>query len=151
MAKYLPVLAVALTLLAGSCGGKATWTDEGQFDEAIADADRVVVRDGGFNYDGDTGRDAVLFQVTDLKEVQQLRENLVFEKQQQLSVCACRGYPGVDWYRGEDRMAITSIQHGRAVRWKGFQGDVRLTEESGAWLVQWLTEHGVDEAKMALK
>lgn len=150
-AKYLPLLAVALMLLAGSCGGRATWTDEGRFDEAIAEADRVVVRDGGFDYEGNTGGDAVLFEVTDLKEVLELRGNLVFEKQQQLSVCPCLGYPGVDWYQGKARIALTSIQHGRAVRWREFQGDVRLTEESGAWLVRWLIEHGVNRAKMGLE
>ena len=74
-----------------------------------------------------------------------------FQSGQERSLCACSGYPGMDWYRGKQRIALTSIQHGRAVRWEGFQGDAQLTQESGAWLVRWLVQHEVDEGKMALK
>ncbi len=149
--KCLAAGVAAVALLAGACGREATWTYQGQFHDAVAEADRVVVRDGGFRYGRDTGDQAVLFEVTDPGEIDQLRENLEFESRQQRYVCPCPGYPGVDWYRGNQRIAHTSIQHGRAVRWEGFQADAQLTEESSARLVQWLVEHEVDEGKMMLE
>lgn len=149
MAKHLPVLAVAIALVAGACSSRPTWTYRGEFDDAVAEADRVVVRDAGFDYEG-TGNAAVLFEVAAADGVNELRENLQFESGQTRSVCPCTGYPRVDWYRGKRRIATTSIQHGRAIRWKGFQGDAQLTEESRAWLVQWLVDNGVQEEKMGL-
>jgi hypothetical protein len=149
--RYLPVGVVAVALLAGACGRQPTWTYQGQLHDAVAEADRVVVCDGGFRYDGDTDDHAVLFEVTNPGETEELRENLEFESRQVRSVCPCLGYPAVDWYRGNRRIAHTSIQHGRAVRWEGFQADARLTEKSTAWLVQWLAGHEVDEGKMMLE
>ncbi len=151
MTKHLPVLAVALALLAAACNRRPTWKYRGQFHEAVAKADRVVVRDGGFDYEGDTDNAAVLFEITSPGGIQELRDNLEFKSGQERSVCACPGYPRVDWYRGKECIAITSIQHGRAVRWEGFQGDARLTDNSSAWLVRWLVNHEVDEDKMRLE
>ena len=147
----LAVGVVAVALFAGGCGRRGTWTYQGQFHDAVVEADRVVVRDGGFRYEGDPDDHAVLFEVTDPTEIEELRENLEFENRQQRSVCPCLGYPGVDWYRGNRRIAHASIQHGRAIRWGGFQADARLTEESSAWLVQWLLDHEIDEDKMMLE
>jgi hypothetical protein len=149
--KSMPVLAVAIASLAGGCSGRPTFTYQGEFHDAVAKADRVVVRDGGFDFDGATDHSAVLFEVTDSGEIAALCENLQFKSKQKRSTCYCAGYPRVDWYGGREQLAITSIQHGRAVRWEGFQGDADLTQESGAWLVEWLVEHGVERDKLMLE
>ncbi|NQT12571.1 MAG: hypothetical protein HQ582_07480 [Planctomycetes bacterium] len=151
MAKYLPILAVSVALVGGACSRRPTWTYESQFHDAVGQADRVVVRDGGFDFDGNTDNQPVLFEVADPGEIKELYESLAFESGQERSACPCNGYPRVDWYQGGERIAVTSIQHGRAIRWIEFQGDAQLTKESAARLVPWLVEHGVDKARMELE
>jgi cytolysin (calcineurin-like family phosphatase) len=63
-------------------------------------------------------------------------------------MCPCNGYPRIDWYRGKERLAIVSVQHCKAIRWKGFQADATLTSKSSQWLQEWLADHGVDREKM---
>ena len=92
----------------------------------------------------------VLFEIQDLEEVEAVQRNLVFEEGQRGVRCACIGYPGIDWYRGETLVAETSVQHGRAIRWYEVPGDATLTGKSEEWLVQWLVSNGVPKSNLSL-
>lgn len=48
-----------------------------------------------------------------------------------------------------DRVALTSIHHGDALRWKGFPGDATLTPESSRALALWLRDHGIPDQRAA--
>lgn len=133
------------------------------FQPAIADADKIVIRDGGYDCcKPNVDLDPVLFTVTNQAEVKEVVAHLKFEPvtimDSKLESCLCCGSPGMDWYRGNKRIAMTSIQHGHAIRWKGFStarilgvqvgyGDGLLTRESSNWLVGWFVKHGVTEPK----
>ena len=142
----LPWLVFAALAL-GGCG-RAVYHDP--LHDVIATADRIVVRDGGFNGPKPNDRQKVLFQVTDPAKVRALIDNLKFLPKPTGPSCTCWGYPGIDWYRGSERLAVTSVQHCRAIRWKGFPTDASLTKESAAWLKQWLLDHGIKEEKLTL-
>ena len=139
------VLAIAAS---GGCGRHPAWTYQGDFHNVIANADRMTVIDAGFDLYGRDTKAKTLFEVAKPDEIRQFAENLVFQKEQALGLCPCNGYPRVDWYQGKKRLATVSIQHGQAIRWKGFQADAKLTSTSSRWLVQWLSDHGVDAVKM---
>jgi uncharacterized protein (UPF0248 family) len=141
-------LLLAVTAVLSGCGERPGWEYRGEFHQAIAQADRIIVRDGGFQEVAGPRGDRVVFELTAAAEIKEVLEKLQFEKRQEISVCPCSGFPRLEWYQGKKRVAVTSIQHGRAVRWKGFLGDAQLTEQSAAWLVSWLSGHGVDENKM---
>jgi len=148
MIKYRTILMVAIGLAVAGCGRQSAWRYQGELHKLIAGADRIVVRDGGFkDADGSTD-DRILFEVTAPSQVKEVLENLELRKKQDLSRCACPGYPRLDWYQGKQRIALTSIQHGRAIRWKGFRGDAQLTGKSAEWLVHWLSRQGVDPNKI---
>jgi hypothetical protein len=129
------------------------------FQEAVAGADRIVIRRGGFDSCRAVGNDEILATVSGIQEVRQFRARLEFEPEwvtNSLGGCLCCGYPGIDWYRGGTRVALTSVQHGKNIRWKGFStarilgvkvgyGDAPLTSASRAWLNEWLAEHGASE------
>jgi hypothetical protein len=145
-----PLVLPLLLLLALPAGCRKVavpppWTQQGEFHKTIAEADRIVVRDGGFNGPQPVERQKVLFQVASPAEVREVYEKLQFPAAQDIQNCACFGYPGIDWYRGKQRLAMTSVQHCRAVRWEGFPRDAALTPEAAAWLKQWLISHGVKE------
>ena len=45
--------------------------------------------------------------------------------------------------RADERVALTAVQHGRALRWRAFSDDYPFTEESAQALARWFEEHGV--------
>lgn len=114
-----------------------------RFAAAIQFADRIVVRDGGFNCCASVDEDRILFEVTAEEELREVQHQLKLEPGRPDSSCMCCGYPGIDWYRGGRRLALTSIQHDEAIRWIGFPGDFALTPSAKAWLASWLKRHGV--------
>jgi hypothetical protein len=148
MLKYLSAALAVAMIVSGGCSRRPAWTYQGNFHAAIAEADRMVVIDAGFDCYGRDTKAKVLVEVSKPDEIRQFAENIEFQKGQTLGCCPCNGYPRVDWYQGKQRLATVSIQHGQAIRWKGFQADAKLTSTSSRWLVQWLTDHGVDAVKM---
>jgi hypothetical protein len=149
--RKIHILFVLLLALPAGCRKVVVpppWTQQGEFHKAIAEADRIVVRDGGFNGPQPVERQKILFQITAPTEIREVYEKLQFPAQQETRSCACFGYPGIDWYRGKQRLAMASVQHCRAIRWEGFPSDAALMPESAAWLKQWLIGHGVKEDAM---
>lgn len=134
------------------------------FHEAIAEADRIDIRRGGFDCCEPVNSDPVLFTVSGRAAVKQIAshihlQSLKITDSSELGECGCCGYPGMDWYRGQKRVALTSVHHGKALRWGGFSttrimgrtvgyADAPLMPESGAWLTNWLAEHGASEAQL---
>ena len=115
------------------------------FHRTIAAADRIVVRDGGFDCCGPVDDEAVLFEVTDPAEIKAVFEHLKFTGT--TGSCACCGFPGIDWYHGHERLALTAVQHGLAIRFGGL--DWCLSKESRDWLTHWLVTHGVNTEEIA--
>lgn len=113
-----------------------------QFHRAIRAADRLVIRHGGFDCCGPVDNQRILFEVVDPAEVAQVRQHLQFRGFPSTG-CGCCGYPGMDWYCGDTRVAHTSVQHWGGIRWRQFKGDAHLTEEASRWLQQWLNAHGI--------
>jgi hypothetical protein len=150
MFRYLSAILAVVVLVTSGCGcrRRPAWTYEGKLHNVIAAADRVVVIDAGFDCYGQDSKAKTLVELSKPDEARQFAEHIEFEKGQTTAVCPCNGYPRIDWYKGKDRLATVSIQHGQAIRWKGFQADAKLTSKSSQWLRHWLADHGVDPAKM---
>lgn len=158
------VAVVAVVALWGKDGLRALvrhtpYRYDGSFHRTLSDADRIVVRAGGFDCCGSVKHDPLLFSVTDPKAVAEVAAHIQFEPITVVNSfaesCLCCGYPGMDWYKGKTRIALTALQHGRAIRWNGFTtarflgiaigyGDLPLTAESHDWLEKWFEGRGVD-------
>lgn len=125
----------------------------------IEDADRIVVRFGGIDCCGRVNETNILFKVTDPTEVAAVKSNLHFMAITTTNcfetICLCCGWPGMDWYTGKHRIALTAVQHGRGIRWRGFStarllgfrtgyGAAAFTEESRQWLHAWFLRRGVE-------
>ena len=157
LARVVPLLLLFSTALGTGCRTAARfpddWNYDGSFHRRIARADRIVIRDGGFDCCRSVKGQKALLEITDPEAIGDFNRHLAFKAHQPWTVCMCCGYPGIDWYRGGKRIALTSVQHGRAIRWDGFPGDAALTEPSSAWLVDWFLMHGIagqyDEFKKA--
>lgn len=130
-----------------------------QFEGFGVEIDRLIVRDGGYNCCGSSiDKDTYIFTVTDSDELKNISDHIQFVPftNTLTAGCMCCGYPGLDWYEGTKRVAITSLQHGQRIRWKDFgtsyfgpfrmYGDLPLTIESSIWITQWLRGHGVTKS-----
>ena len=118
-----------------------------RFQEAIAAADRVVIRDGGFGCCTKPERDPVLLELKDPKEIAELRGIFRFKDLGSNSSCMCCGHPGIDWWKGDELLARTAVQHLTALRWKGFHGDAELTPEASEALTAWFAARNIKAAK----
>lgn len=104
--------------------------------------DRIILRDAGQDA---TEEHPILAEITDPSEVQMVRSNLKFKSPSSGMACACYGFPAIEWYRGDRQLAVVSVQHREALRWRGWRGDADLTPASSAWLGRWLDSYGVGE------
>ena len=123
------------------------FSETDRFQEAVAEADRVVIRDGGFGCCTKPERDPVLLVLTDTKEIAELRGIFKFKDRGSNSECMCCGHPGIDWWKGDELLARTAVQHLTALRWKRFHGDAELTPEASEALSAWFAARNIKAAK----
>ena len=123
------------------------FSETDRFQEAVAEADRVVIRDGGFGCCTKPERDPVLLVLTDTKEIAELRGIFKFKDRGSNSECMCCGHPGIDWWKGDELLARTAVQHLTALRWKRFNGDAELTPEASEALSAWFAARSIKAAK----
>ena len=114
---------------------------------AVAEADRVVIRDGGFGCCTKPERDPVLLELKDPEDIAELRGIFRFKDRGSNAECMCCGHPGIDWWKGDKLLARTAVQHLKALRWKRFHGDAELTSEAAEALTAWFSARGIKPAK----
>jgi hypothetical protein len=121
------------------------WKYDGAFNDLIDAADKIVIRNGGYNCCGPVDDDRIIFTITNREEIVRFNAMIQFKTNQTINACMCCGFPGIDWYRGKYRLALTALQHGGALRWKDFPGDAVLTKQSSHQLSQWLLDHNTPD------
>ena len=118
--------------------------EKAHFFKTIAGADRIVIRDGGFDCCEsieDIDKERVFVEITNAVEIAAFTSMIQFEDGPMDPPCMCCGYPGIDWWKGGKRVALTALQHGEALRWRAFSGDCPFTKESSQALARWFKEH----------
>lgn len=118
-----------------------------RFQAAVAEADRVVIRDGGFGCCTKPERDPVLLELKDPKDIAELRGIFRFKDRGSNAECMCCGHPGIDWWKGDKLLARTAVQHLTALRWKRFHGDAEFTPEASDALTSWFSARNIKAAK----
>ena len=110
------------------------------FQATIRDADRIVVRDGGYGCCCDIDKAQVYYVVTNKKEI--IRFNRMFQFSGKGEGCKCCGDFGVDWWQGTNRIALTAVHHGETLQWEGFDGHyAELTDLSAYAIGIWHMDH----------
>jgi hypothetical protein len=121
--------------------------EKAYFFKTIAEADRIVVRDGGFDCcvsEEAIDRQPVIAVLTNAADVAAFTAMIRFEDGPAGGfLCMCCGHPGIDWWKGGERLALTSVQHGRALRWHTFSDDYPFTAESAESLARWFEDRGI--------
>ena len=118
--------------------------EKAHFFKTIAGANRIVIRDGGFDCCVPIeaiDKERVFAVITNAVEIAAFTSMIQFEDGPMDPPCMCCGYPGIDWWKGGKRVALTALQHGEALRWRAFSGDCPFTKESSQALARWFKEH----------
>lgn len=116
------------------------------FRSAVRDADRVVIRDGGGLCHSNPDKEPSLFEITNKVEIAAFND--MFKFSGRTMPCGCCGYPGIDWWRDGQRVVVSAVHHGKALRVEGICGDLRLTFGSGRRVREWLKENcGLTDGK----
>ena len=118
--------------------------EKAHFFKTITGADRIVIRDGGFDCCVSIkgiDKERVFVEITNAVEIVAFTSMIRFEDGPMDPPCMCCGYPGIDWWKGGKRVALTALQHGKALRWRAFSGDCPFTKESSQALARWFKEH----------
>ena len=128
-------------------------TGVADFKKRVAQADKIVIRDGTVKWDLPTDKDPVLRTITDPKEIAAFNKMFVFvekakkEEWEPSDVgqpCRCEGGPGIDWWKGGEKLAQTALHHGTSLWWDGFTWDFFLTPSSKDDVAKWFSTHSID-------
>ena len=128
-------------------------TGVADFKKRVAQADKIVIRDGTVKWDLPTDKDPVLHTITDPKEIAAFNKMFVFVEKTKKSdwqpsdigqSCGCEGGPGIDWWKGGEKLAQTALHHGKSLWWDGFTWDFFLTPSSKDEVAKWFSAHSID-------
>ena len=128
-------------------------TGVADFKKRVAQADKIVIRDGTVKWDRPTDKDPVLRTITDPKEIAAFNKMFVFvekakkedwEPSDTGQPCRCEGGPGIDWWKGGEKLAQTALHHGKSLWWDGFTWDFFLTPSSKDEVAKWFSANSID-------
>lgn len=100
------------------------------FQTKLAQCDKIIIRDGGNIYQDGIDTQKVLMVITDPLEVNNFIKSIKFSIFQKKGVCACYGWPGIDFYCGSERIMVTSVKHNLALSTPIANYDLKLTKKS---------------------
>lgn len=125
------------------------------FHEAVATADRLVVeRDDPESHDTSWQE---LSAVRGRQAVDEVAGRIHVAEDDRMNgmSCCCEGGVRLVFLRGDERLAVLTVHHGRALRWlepeNPWTGDGHLTRESAVWLSEWLAAHGEPDSIRELR
>jgi hypothetical protein len=117
--------------------------DYRDIEDVIGSADTLLVREVGVAPGGATVGGKLLYEVRESEDVQSVLDMISFRKDGWRSPCRCRGYPVLEWKKGDVCLAVTTLKHTATMHWVGV-GDGLLDWDSGDRLRSWLIDHGVN-------
>lgn len=87
------MLTAPMSLPFAFAGARVAQIYDGQLHRVIKDADKIVVRDGGFNCcHPNVDKQEILLEITEPKEIRRLFNGLQFKRKQHSIGCLCCGW-----------------------------------------------------------
>jgi len=99
------------------------------FLQAIEGCDKIVIRDGCYT-EHDSYSNKALKIFDDPCDIRDFLGSIRFSIFQGGEVCACMGWPAIDFYRNSERILVTSIKHNYALCTQLRPYDISFTAES---------------------
>lgn len=116
-----------------------------RFSKMSEKADRIVIRKGGYNCcQKNVDGQEILYVITNASEIAEFNSLFKFRGGGSENFCKCCGYPGIDWWCGDKKLALTALKHKCSLWWEGIGGVAPLTIESIIKVQEWFARHGID-------
>ena len=107
------------------------------FETALRDADSLrIVR---------PHENQILFETNDVNVIRELSENIKLNRFGAERYCECSGDVKFEFYSGGQLTTAFTFHHKYKIRWRDFHKDIKLTNKSAAFLVNWLMQNVKDE------
>lgn len=134
MRKVLIIFMILIAVLISYVGSIYIGNYEGGINEIfqakLDQCDKIVIRDIGNVSHVDIDKQKVLMTITEPTEIKEFIKSVEFSVFQEKGVCDCYGWPGIDFYCGNERIMVTSVQHNIALRTPIAQYDLKLNRKS---------------------
>jgi len=116
--------------------------------KAVRGATRLRVRTGGTCH-RNPEKEKTLLDLRETDEIAEVIANITIDPNENGFHCMCCGGPTLEFYRGDELLAMLGYHHGLSLRWPNgnWAGDGLLTESARDFLISWLEEHGVSGPK----
>ncbi|WP_395750709.1 hypothetical protein [Prosthecobacter sp.] len=113
-----------------------------QLSAQLAKADRILVRTGGVCHRR-ADNEKVIVESRDAALIAELAQHFTISEDASGGHCMCCGNPTFEFYQGDKQVAMVAFHHGQSIRWADgtWPGDGILTEQSSAYLVEWLAKN----------
>ena len=105
----------------------------------VKNADRIVIRDGGYLCRSDPYWEPSLCEITNKTDI--LEFNKLFRFSSKTQQCMFFAYPGIDWWRDGKPIVISAFYHGTALDIEGMNCYWRFSRSSGRRIQEWLRVH----------
>ena len=79
------------------------------------------------------------------EQIKEFNEMIVVEADQDFDRCYCSGFPEIRWFGEEGLLATATIQHFKAISYNRFPAHAKISEESGAKLVEWMIDNKIPD------
>jgi hypothetical protein len=110
---------------------------------AVAKADRLRVRSGGTCLRSPRD-EKTLVEIRIPEVIKELVSKVWIDEEKSGFHCMCCGSPTLEFYEGDQVVAMVGVHHGRSLRWiDGWPADALLTDPSAEYLNHFLAERGV--------
>ena len=110
-----------------------------RFRAMVREADKIVIRDGGNLCHSNPDNEETLYEITNKTEIAEFVGMFRFKSQS--PGCMCCGYPGIDWWRGGERIVVSAIHHGYELRIDGKYFDWVFSRDSRQRILRWMQKH----------
>ncbi|MGE5296769.1 MAG: hypothetical protein ACM3VT_18265, partial [Solirubrobacterales bacterium] len=111
---------------------------------AVRETTKVRIRSGGTCHRR-PNEEQMLVEVTEQGEINRFLDGIDIDEARSNFYCGCCGNPTLEFYAGDRLLAMVGYHHGQSLRWAGgeWPTDALLTQSSQAFVVSWLSQHGV--------
>ena len=114
------------------------------FHDKITGCDKIVVRDGGYDPFVPYYSQKAIKIIIDPCDVNTFIKTIKFSRLQRIGRCDCYGYPGIDFYRNNKRILVTSIKHNIALCMPFINYDVKFTKRTRNFIENFVGQLVID-------
>ena len=111
----IAILAVGMVHILGISVKNFDFQINRDFHNTLMNCDKIIIRDGCYNPNKKYYSNNIIKIITDPCAISRLLNAIQFSTLQRKRVCACLGWPAIDFYKNGQIIMVTAIKHNQAL------------------------------------